>query len=154
MAAFQSEFNTVCTKPTTPYHFVDGGDIRGIMDILWPSIASLLLCTHSIQYLTVPYPKLSKNWRERQCCSLFSVAREPMHTVLALVVPEVTVRISLVDYLAARASEKEMEKWASEDGTEWSLTHTSFCQYWRIRSSVSSLVATNGSKSIRLYDSF
>jgi hypothetical protein len=33
-----------------------------------------------------------------------------MHTVLALVVPEVTVRTSLVDYLAARASEKEMEK--------------------------------------------
>jgi hypothetical protein len=49
-----------------------------------------------------------------------------MHTVLALVVPEVTVRIALVDYLAARASEKEMEKWPSEGGTEWSLTHGGF----------------------------
>jgi hypothetical protein len=90
----------VCAKPTTPYHFVDGGDIRGVMDILWSSIPSLLLCTYSIQYLALPHPKQSKKLSERLCCSLFSVARKPMHTMLALVVPEVTVRKALLDYLA------------------------------------------------------
>jgi hypothetical protein len=126
MAAFQGKFNTICTKPTAPYHFVDGGDIRGTMDILWQSLASLLLCTYSIQHLAVPYPRQPKNWRERLWDTLFSVARKPMHMMLALVVPEITVGVALVDYLAARASEKEMQKWASQDGTEWSLTHAFF----------------------------
>ena len=43
--------------------------------------------------------------------------------MLALVMPEVMEGMVLVDYLSARASEQEMQKWASQDGTEWSLTH-------------------------------
>lgn len=48
---------------------------------------------------SVSHPKQSKNLSERLCCSLFSVARKPMPTMLASVVPEVTVQSALHDYL-------------------------------------------------------
>jgi len=33
-AYFHSPFDTIYTKPTTSYHFVDSSDLRGIIDVL------------------------------------------------------------------------------------------------------------------------
>lgn len=49
-----------------------------------------------------------------------------MHMMLALVVPELMVGFALADLLAARASERDMRKWAEQDVADWSLTHAFF----------------------------
>ena len=46
--------------------------------------------------------------------------------MLALAVLELMVGMPLADYLSARASEQEMQEWALQDGTEWTITCTLF----------------------------
>jgi hypothetical protein len=47
---------------------------------------------------------------------LFAVIRKRMYMMLALVVLELMVQMALADYISARASEQEMQEWATQEG--------------------------------------
>jgi hypothetical protein len=47
-------FETTCSTPSISVNFVSSPDSRGTLNILWSCLATLLVCTWTIQHLNVP----------------------------------------------------------------------------------------------------
>ncbi|KAJ9298541.1 hypothetical protein DTO271G3_3508 [Paecilomyces variotii] len=135
-----SSFQVNCPLPDKITNYVSGPNTRGTLDILWSSVSVLLLCTWSIQHLNVPPQfcavsrKTSKRqwWRFRptnyqeQSRRAYLFCRKLKWLMINIIMPELVLGLALSEWISAREYWPVFERWANDDGIEWSLGHTYF----------------------------
>jgi len=120
--SFATTFESNCTLPATAVNILYTGNIRGTFDILWSCISTLLICTWTVQHLTIPRQApetktLMDYWRMRA-----SRAWKLLKWfIVTLLIPELLVGKELQDFVMARKSYREMKSLAIEDGVEWGV---------------------------------
>ncbi|KAK4444478.1 hypothetical protein QBC34DRAFT_308720 [Podospora aff. communis PSN243] len=110
-------FNPNCTLPPEGVNYVSGVTVRSTLDILWSSLATIFLCTWTVQHLNIPHPS--------EASGLASMWRKMKWMLVMIIAPEFMVGKALGDCVAALASEScpIMQRKAKESGTSWTMTH-------------------------------
>ncbi|KAJ9365284.1 hypothetical protein C8Q69DRAFT_441930 [Paecilomyces variotii] len=137
-----SSFQVNCPLPDNITNYVSGPDTRGTLDILWSSISILLLCTWSVQHLSVPLQflplsredgKHKRQWwkfrladHQEMNRKIYLFFRKFKWLTVNMIVPEFILALALSDWVLAKKYLAEFEPWAKHDGVEWSLAHTYF----------------------------
>jgi hypothetical protein len=115
-------FITNCTLPTEIVNYVSSPNTRGTLDILWSCLATLFLCTWSVQHPNVPAlqrPRTALGKVIKFCSTSLRKLKGMLATLLA---PELLLAIAISDYSSAMAHTSAAIP-QSLDGIEWSLTH-------------------------------
>lgn len=130
-------FEPRCTLPDSTPAFVKGPDVRSTLDIVWSSVAIILLCTWSILHLNVPpqvrpLPAPKSFWetcRRTFWEAWYPLCRKVKWMVLTLIVPENIFGVALAEFWTSwqctnqiQAFQEHEEKLADE--VEWTRTHT------------------------------
>lgn len=118
-------FSPQCSLPTESVNFISSRNVRGTLDILWSCLTILLLCTWTVQHLSVPpqvTPQNKKQWLRRM---LFFFRRKLKSMLITVFAPEVVLGKAFSDHVAAHRSKARMEQFAREDGVKWELSHSS-----------------------------
>lgn len=123
MMSFSDTFNTNCTLPTTPYHYVSSPNFRSTTDMLWSSWSSLVLFTWIVQHLNVPALREAKTWSQKCGNLIAEIAIKIMFMLGTSIAPELLIGKALEDWISARTSKEEMEDFANEDKVKWTVTH-------------------------------
>lgn len=121
--SFSNTFDTNCTLPTTPYHYVASPNFRSTTDILWSSWSSLVLFTWTVQHLNVPALREEKTWTQKCRNLIREIAIKIMFMLGTILAPELLIGKALADWISARTSKEEMEDFANEDEVKWTVTH-------------------------------
>ena len=119
--AFQS-FTPKCPLPDDGVNFVSGPNTRGTLDMVWSSFSVLILCTWTVQHLSVPSHKENKvhTWGKgfRKKAGQFLTKLKWM--LVTLVGPEYMVAKALTEFVAARYSRAQFKN------PKWTTTHGHF----------------------------
>lgn len=118
-----SAFSLNCSVPPNVVNYVSPANARGTLDILWVCLSVLVLCTWTIQHLSVPaqirpYTETQK-WR----LSFYLLFRKVKWMILTVIAPECLLGKALVDLLSAWCSCDEMKVLAERDKIEWTIKH-------------------------------
>ena len=121
-------FHTFCTTPNVTASFVTSPNSRATLDILWSCLFTIIACTWTIQHLNVPEQRNGRDpgWKgdiKWQLRGLLASVKWMITTILA---PELILRKTLEDLVAAYDDLKALQKFGVEDGVEWTLTHSLF----------------------------
>lgn len=119
-------FATQCSLPSNAVNFDSAPNVRGTLDILWTCLTILILCTWSIQHLSVPpqvFPRTKSQWFRR---TLFLARRKAIWMLITLLAPEFTFGLALADLLSAGSNVKDLKGYADEDGVPWTYAHACF----------------------------
>lgn len=124
-------FQTTCSSPPDPVTWVASPQVRGTIDILWSCFSVLLLCTWTIQHLSVPPRKEHEghSWNRRFVTDAhYNAFVDNLHynitklklMALSLLAPEYILAKALAEWLAARDSKRQFSR------REWTTTHGFF----------------------------
>ena len=124
-------FQTTCSSPPDQINWVASPQVRGTIDILWSCFAVLLLCTWTIQHLSIPPRKEHKGrfWNRRFVTDARYIAfidelyfniTKLKWMALSLLAPEYILAKALAEWLAARESQRKFGR------KEWTATHGFF----------------------------
>ncbi|KAI9863216.1 MAG: hypothetical protein M1813_004036 [Trichoglossum hirsutum] len=119
-------FKVNCPSPPSHANFVSSPNIRGTLDILWSSLATLFLCTWAVQSLNVPPQVRSRTSTQKQLRNLKLVWRKAVWMLVTVLAPEYLVAKALAERLSASWSCEKLRRWAEEDEVEWTITHSYF----------------------------
>lgn len=110
-------FNANCTLPPEGVNYVSGPNVRSTLTIVWNSLATIFLCTWTVQHLNIPDPK--------QASGLPALWRKLKWMFVMIIAPEFMVGKALGDWVAASASEScpVMKLKAEEAKSKWTITH-------------------------------
>ena len=92
---------------------------RGTLQILWSCLATLFLCTWTIQRLNVPSQSRPQSIQR----SLRRFSTKSWWMLLTLLVPELIVGKALTDNRSAKSLLPHIKNFAEEDSVEWTITH-------------------------------
>ncbi|CAG8013736.1 unnamed protein product [Penicillium olsonii] len=117
-------FQTNCTLPPGRTIFVSSPNTRGTLDILWPCLSLLILCTWSILRLNVPTksaPGITKSqWYRRE---IFLFMEKLQWMIISLFAPEIILGQAWGNRRSAILLENQFEKYKREDNVPWSRSH-------------------------------
>ena len=122
--AFEA-FDTECPLPNNDANYVSGPNTRGTMDIVWGCFSVLILCTWTIQHLSVPSHEEDEARKIRRWGHGFRRKSRHLLTklkwmIITIVGPEYIVGKALTERLAAHYSRSQF------NCDEWSTTHGHF----------------------------
>ena len=124
-------FQTTCSSPPDQVNWVASPQVRGTIDILWSCFSVLLVCTWTIQHLSIP-PRKEHNghsWNRHFVTDAhYSTFLDDFHfnitklkwMALSLLAPEFILAKALAEWLAARDSQRKVGR------KEWTTTHGFF----------------------------
>ena len=115
-------FQPNCTNPVQHVNFVSSPEVRGTMTILWSCLSVLLLCTWTIQHLSVPiHVKPTKpTWNIAVKEKALFTFEKVKWMGLTIVGPEYVLGKALAEKLAAHHSRAQFHH------AEWTTTHGYF----------------------------
>ncbi len=124
-------FQTTCSSPPDQVNWVASPQVRGTIDILWSFFSVLLLCTWTIQHLSIPPRKEHKgrSWNRHFVTEArYSAFIDDLHfnitklkwMALSLLAPEYILAKALAEWLAAPDSQRKFGR------KEWTTTHGFF----------------------------
>jgi len=121
-------FEMQCSIPEGPVNYISSANTLGILDILWSGLLTIIACSWTIQHLNVPDQRGGRDpgWRgdiKWRLKGTWSTAKWMLTTLIA---PEIVLGKALSDVAAAKITLKELQKFAKENGCQWSLTHSMF----------------------------
>ena len=112
-------FHTDCTIPPSNVNYVTPPNTRGTLQILWSCLATLILCTWTIQHLNVPPQSRPQSIQRR----LRRLATKLKWMLITLLAPEFVVGLAISDYRSATSLAPQFKCFAEEDGVEWTVAH-------------------------------
>ncbi|KAK3294353.1 uncharacterized protein B0H64DRAFT_400473 [Chaetomium fimeti] len=129
-------FQPQCTLPLEGPVFIQQPNVRSTLDIIWSSLAIILLCTWSILHLNVPpqvrpLPPPETFWQS--CKRVFFEAWYPFcrklkWLILTIFVPENIFGVALSEFWSACRCTRQIQEFQRgeklEDEVEWTLTHS------------------------------
>jgi hypothetical protein len=113
-----STFTPNCSLPSDFVNYVSSPNTRGTLDILWSCLATILLCTWSIQHPNIPALWRPKTWVMqcmKYCVTIANKVQRMLVTLFAI-----NQRISatyVTTYITAQSRR-------NNDSMEWTLTHS------------------------------
>ena len=124
-------FQTTCSSPPHHVNWVASPQVRGTIDILWSCFSVLLICTWTIQHLSVPPRKEHEghSWNRHFVTDAhYNAFVDDLHynitkfklMAVSLLAPEYTLAKALAEWLAARDSKGKFAR------REWTTTHGFF----------------------------
>ncbi|KAJ8606775.1 hypothetical protein MRB53_040701 [Persea americana] len=116
--------HTNCSLPQSGTRFVTSPDVRGTLDILWLCLSTLLLCTYSIQHLTLPPQCRPQTMMQKYRVLRNTYLRNVTWMLLTLFFPELIWSMAWTERRAAYRNAKQMRSSADADGVEWSPSHS------------------------------
>ncbi|KAH6633863.1 hypothetical protein B0J18DRAFT_854 [Chaetomium sp. MPI-SDFR-AT-0129] len=132
-----NNFQPRCTLPDSTPVFVKGPDVRSTLDIVWSSVAIILLCTWSILHLNVPpqvrpLPPPKSTWetcRRAFWEAWYPFSRKVKWMLLTLIVPENIFGVALAEFWTSWQCTKQIQGFQEHeeklaDEIEWTRTHT------------------------------
>ncbi|CAG8124747.1 unnamed protein product [Penicillium olsonii] len=117
-------FQTNCTLPPGRSIFVSSPNTRGTLDILWPCLSLLILCTWSILRLNVPVksaPGITKSQSYRR--DLLLLMDKLQWMIINLFAPEFILGQAWSNRRSAILLEDQFERYQREDKVPWSRSH-------------------------------
>ncbi|KAF2724004.1 hypothetical protein K431DRAFT_282272 [Polychaeton citri CBS 116435] len=108
-----STFSPQCTLPEHSVNYVGGPNARGLLQILWTCMATIIACTYTVLYLELPETKgfWTNLWDDLKCAAI---------TILA---PEVVMVIAMLDLWDACQERRRFRAAFSDNEKPWTLTH-------------------------------
>ncbi|RAK86414.1 hypothetical protein BO79DRAFT_219755 [Aspergillus costaricaensis CBS 115574] len=100
-------FDTNCTIPSDQVNYVSSPNTRGTLTILWACLFTILSCTWTVQ-------------------NLDKYTTQAVWFVVTVLAPEVLLGKYWLDNKKADEELSDLQKYAQEDGVEWTKTHSLF----------------------------
>lgn len=127
-----ASFKTNCTLPSDSdqVNYVSSPDTRGTLNIAWSCIFTIIACTWTVQSPNVPWQREHYRagrwgWWKWTATKYASLAGWFFATMIA---PEFLLMKYLGDYLQAKKNVKDFQKYAEEDGVQWTASHYHFAR--------------------------
>jgi hypothetical protein len=117
-----STFTTNCTLPVDIVNYVSSPNTRGTIDILWSCLATLFLCTWSVQHPNVPVLQRPHTALGKVIKHCYMFLRKMKGMLATLLAPELLLAIAISDHSSAVVHASAAIQ-RGLDGIEWSLTH-------------------------------
>ncbi|OQN97259.1 hypothetical protein B0A48_16801 [Cryoendolithus antarcticus] len=123
-----STFSPNCTLPAaniTRALYVSAPNVRGTLEILWTSVATIIACTYSVLHLNVPRQRDGRraDWKDDLKWSIKDSATKALWFLKVLFAPEVYLLNALQQYRAAKRLQRKLHSLDDGvyDGRQWSL---------------------------------
>ena len=115
-------FGPQCPLPPDNANYVGGPDVRGTLDIVWGCFGVLILCTWTVQHLSVPRhtPEKVHTWLGGFRRKARQLVRKLWWMCITLVGPEYMIAKALSEQLAAHESRHAFGE------PQWTTTHGHF----------------------------
>ncbi len=117
-----TEFRTNCTLPPDIVNYVTPPNTRGTVDILLSCLATILLCTWSIQHPNVPVYLKTRGWKDQ----LAKALKQVKVMIFTIIAPELLLLLAFGDLSCAMDLTAQIGSVAEKDDVEWSLVHSFF----------------------------
>ncbi|KAL6909213.1 hypothetical protein GGI43DRAFT_394861 [Trichoderma evansii] len=115
-----------CTLPPEGANFVSSPEVRGTLDILWSSLAVLLVCTWSILHLNVPVQSVpATKWQKYKRSTLRALSKSKW-MLFNVAAPEWSLGKAWSDYCSVSSCMEEFKAFADKDGVKWTRMHSHF----------------------------
>lgn len=117
-----------CTLPAGKVVYVAAPGVRSTLDILWPSLATLIACTYQVLHLSVPEQRLGRDkgfkgdlkWTFRRFCKGLKWA------CVNLLAPELVLCKAVSDWFGAREQLRALHNNFPATKETWTMTHMLF----------------------------
>lgn len=123
MRTFESSAAVNSTLLSSGAAFVSSPKTRGTLDILWPCVSILILCTWSVLHLNVPIESTPKTTSQAYGRRIFLFWIKFKWMLVNLAAPEWAVGQALSNNRSVSLLDDQFEKYQSEDDVPWSRSH-------------------------------
>ncbi len=112
-----------CTLPAEP-SFVKSANVRSTLDIV-SCLAVMIIATWSCLHLNVPLHARPQTTAQSIRFSLSLLRRKLRWMLVTLIAPELRIAVAAANLVVAVQNNRELARFAEEDGVPWSMAHTS-----------------------------
>ncbi|KAK5703066.1 hypothetical protein LTR97_004012 [Elasticomyces elasticus] len=106
-----SKFETTCTLPETVTNYVSSPNTRGLLEIIWTSLATVITCTYTVLHLNVPENGAS-DWQ--------LTYHNTMWAIITIIAPEIVLCKAIMDWSKGYKHWRDLKP---ETKQHWTLTH-------------------------------
>lgn len=121
-------FQPNCTLPVDRVVYVASPNIRSTLDILWPSLATIIACTYTVLHLSVPEQRLGrdKGLKGDLKWTLRRLGQSLKWSCINILAPEIILSKAIADWYGARKQLRELHKAVPATKETWTMTHMLF----------------------------
>ncbi|KAK4921655.1 hypothetical protein LTR49_010941 [Elasticomyces elasticus] len=106
-----SKFETTCTLPETVTNYVSSPSTRGLLEIIWTSLATVITCTYTVLHLNVPKHGAS-DWQ--------LLLNSIKWAIITIIAPEIVLCKAIMDWSKGYKHWRDLKP---ETKQHWTLTH-------------------------------
>ncbi|KAK5737881.1 hypothetical protein LTR17_006319 [Elasticomyces elasticus] len=106
-----SKFETTCTLPETVTNYVSSPNTRGLLEIIWTSLATVITCTYTVLHLIVPENGAS-DWQ--------LLLNSIKWAIITIIAPELVLCKAIMDWSKGYKHWRDLKP---ETRKYWTLTH-------------------------------
>lgn len=117
-----------CTLPAGKVVYVAAPDVRSTLDILWPSLATIIACTYQVLHLSVPEQRLGrdKGFKGDLKWTFRRLGQGWKWSCVTLLAPELVLCKAISDWFGAREQLRTLHNNLPATKENWTMTHMLF----------------------------